>query len=220
MAPGLAPERSQRAHQSPASGSPARLGRPQLERRGLAPLVDHPRHELARAPRAGSPRGSRRRGRGARRSRTGPARSTRSGWVAASIVAAEPPSETPKTDRPLDAHGVQHRERVVDDVLQRVGAPVGEAHAALVERDHPRERPEPLEERCASASSTPISRWLTKPLMNSRSTGPSPRTGRRSRRRRCGRSESAPSPRHRPAYPAFAETPALEVGLRRRWGNR
>jgi hypothetical protein len=51
-------------------------------------------------------------------------------------------------DRPLDPGGVEHRERVVDDVLERVGAGVAvrEPHPALVERDDAAERPEPLEE--------------------------------------------------------------------------
>ena len=47
----------------------------------------------------------------------------------------------------IEPDGVEHREGVVDDVLERVGvAVVGEAHAALVEGDDPRERPQPLEE--------------------------------------------------------------------------
>ena len=175
--PGLAPERSQRAHQSTASGSPARLGAHSSSIAGwpqsAAIRVTEPREHLGRD--ALGVVGA------ARQAREGPVEDHRADALRvgggehrrgrAALRDAE-------DDRALDAHGVQHGQRVVDDVLERVGAgvrserPIPRLSKAMIRANDPSRS----KKRCASASSTPISRWLTKPLMNSRSTGPAPRT--------------------------------------------
>jgi subtilisin family serine protease len=54
------------------------------------------------------------------------------------------------------------------------GIAIGEPHAALVEEDDPGREPSRSKKWRADADSKPSSKWLTKPLMTSRSLVPRP----------------------------------------------
>ena len=79
--------------------------------------------------------------------------------------------------RALRAGGVHHGPHVVHPLLERADPrALGEAHAALVEQDQPRERRQLLAEAPVAGVLPEQPRWVTAPATQIMSGGPSPST--------------------------------------------